>query len=276
MRIKKRVTELSIYVILGIFVFYWLFPLGMALLNSFKTNSELLTSIMSLPSSFSLDNYIRTFTRMNYFRSLFNTIFISVLSVVLIVFCSSLAGWKIQRTKTKLSKFLYGLFSMSMLIPFSSVMIPQFRLMQAMNLTNSLVGLSFVYVGLGVRMAIFLYSGFVKGVPLEIEESAAIDGANSFQTFFFIVFPLLKPITVTVTITNIVWIWNNFLLPLILISDSRQHTLLLSTSTLFGQYSNDWTAILSALVLTAIPIIIFYAFFQKTVIQGIGEGAIRG
>ena len=125
-------------------------------------------------------------------------------------------------------------------------------------------------------MAIFLYHGFVKGIPVELEEAAAIDGCSSLQTFFLIVFPLLKPITATIAITNVLWVWNDFLLPLIVLSDQKKYTLLLSTNTLFGQYSSDWTAILSALILAALPVIIFYAFFQKRILQGISDGAIKG
>jgi raffinose/stachyose/melibiose transport system permease protein len=125
-------------------------------------------------------------------------------------------------------------------------------------------------------MAIFLYHGFVKSIPEEIEESAVMDGCNSIQTFIYIVFPLLKPITMTICITNVLWIWNDFLLPLIAISDNKKYTLLLSTNTLFGQYSSDWTAILSALILAAIPVIIFYAFFQKSILKGIADGAMKG
>lgn len=125
-------------------------------------------------------------------------------------------------------------------------------------------------------MAIFLYHGFVKSIPVELEEAAAIDGCGPLRTFFRVVFPLLMPITATIAITNVLWVWNDFLLPLIVLSDQKKYTLLLSTNTLFGQYSRDWTAILSALILAALPVIVFYAFFQKKILQGISDGAIKG
>lgn len=155
-------------------------------------------------------------------------------------------------------------------------MIPLYRVTLMLKIKNSLLGLSLVYAGLGVSMAIFLYHGFVKGIPVELEEAASIDGCSSLQTFFIIILPLLKPITATVCITNVLWIWNDFLLPLIVISDNKKYTLLLSTNTLFGQYSSDWTAILSALILAALPVIIFYAFFQKQILKGISDGAVKG
>jgi len=248
----------------------------MALMNSFKSNRELLTNVMSWPTEWNLDNYIRTYEKMHYGRSFVNTVILAGLSVSLMILFSALAGWKLCRTKTRLSRFLLKLFIFSMLIPFSSIMIPLYKVTLALGIKNSLLGLSFVYAGLGVSMAIFLYHGFVKSIPTEMEEAAAIDGCGSLQTFFRIVLPMLKPITATITITNVLWVWNDFLLPLIVISDSKKYTLLLSTNTLFGQYSSDWTAILSALILAALPVIGFYAIFQKQILKGIADGAVKG
>ena len=127
-----------------------------------------------------------------------------------------------------------------------------------------------------LQAAIFLYHGFVNGIPRELEEAAAIDGCSPLQTFFRIVFPMLKPVTATICITNVLWIWNDFLLPLIILSDNKKYTLLLSTNTLFGQYSSDWSAILSALVIAALPVIVFYALLQKQILKGITDGAMKG
>ncbi len=276
MKKKRLIFNICVYTFLGIAAIICLLPLWMALVNSFKSNGELLTNVMSWPTEFRIENYSRTFDKMNYLRSLFNTIFLATLSVSVMIVFSALAGWKLCRTKTKLSSFILGLFIFSMLIPFSSIMIPLYKLVLILNIKNSLVGLSFIYAGMGVSMAIFLYHGFVKGIPVELEEAAAIDGCNAFQTFFYVVFPMLKPVTVTIAITNILWIWNDFLLPLIIISDNKKYTLLLSTNTLFGQYSSDWTAILSALILAALPVIVFYAIFQKNILKGISDGALKG
>lgn len=276
MKKKRLLSDVIVYGLLTVAALFTLFPLLMALMNSFKTNRELLTNVMSWPTEFNFDNYIRTFEKMHYGRSFANTVILAGLSVSLMILFSALAGWKLCRTKTRLSKFILNLFIFSMLIPFSSIMIPLYRVTLALDIKNSLVGLSLVYAGLGVSMAIFLYHGFVKGIPIEMEEAAAIDGCNSMQTFFKIVLPMLKPITATITITNVLWVWNDFLLPLIVISDSKKYTLLLSTNTLFGQYSSDWTAILSALILAALPVIVFYAIFQKQILKGISDGAVKG
>lgn len=276
MKKKNRIINIGVYVLLGIAALYTLFPLLMALMNSFKTNGELLSNVMSFPEVFHFENYVRTFEKMKYFRSLANTVLLAVVGVSMILLFSALAGWKLCRTKTKLSKVIFSFFIFSMLIPFSSIMIPLYKVTIAFHMKNSILGLAFVYAGLGVSMAVFLYHGFVKGIPTELEEAARIDGGNDRQIFFYIIMPLLKPITTTICITNVLWIWNDFLLPLIVLSDHKNYTLLLSTNTLFGQYSSDWTAILSALILAAIPVIIFYAVFQKQILKGIAEGAVKG
>ncbi len=276
MKTKKRIFGTAAYVFLSAAALVCLFPLWMALMNSFKTNGELLVNVMSLPRQLKLDNYIRTLDKMHYFRSLVNTVVLAVCGVGMMVLFSALAGWRLCRTKTKLSSFLFSLFVFSMLIPFSSIMIPLYRVVLSLGIKNSLLGLSLVYAGLGVSMAVFLYHGFVKGIPYELEEAAAIDGCGLFMTFFRVLMPLLTPITATVVITNVLWVWNDFLLPLIVVSRNEKYTLLLSTNTLFGQYQSDWTAILSALILAAVPMIVFYGLFQRRILQGIADGAVKG
>lgn len=276
MKIKQKAGNIIVNSILILLLIYWLFPLLIAILNSFKTNGELLTNVLSMPKELQFENYFRTFEKMNYARSLMNTVIVASIGVSLMILFSAMAGWRLARTKTKLSTFIFGLFVFSMLVPFSSIMIPLYKTMLMFKINNSLIGLGMVYVGLGVSMAIFLYHGFVKSIPREIEESALMDGCRPYQIFIYIIFPLLKPVTVTVCITNVLWIWNDFLLPLIALSNNEKYTLLLSTNTLFGQYSSDWTAILSALILAAIPVIVFYVIFQKSILKGIAEGATKG
>ncbi len=276
MKKKRRINNIIVYSLLGILLLFWLFPILMALMNSFKTNGELLTNVMSLPKSFNFDNYARTLDKMNYVRSFFNTILLTGLGVGMMILFSAMAGWRLCRTKTRLSTIIFSLFVFSMLIPFSSIMIPLYKVILTFHIKNSLIGLSFVYAGFGVSMAIFLYHGFIKGIPFELEEAAAIDGCGKLRTFFKIILPMLKPVTVAIGISNVLWVWNDFLLPLITLSDNKKYSLLLSTNILFGQYSSDWSAILSALILSAIPVIIFYAIFQKQILKGIGDGAVKG
>ncbi|MFT4145996.1 MAG: carbohydrate ABC transporter permease [Mobilitalea sp.] len=276
MKKKRRMNNLIVYSLLGILLLFWLFPILMALMNSFKTNGELLTNVMSLPKTINFDNYTRTLDKMNYIRSFLNTITLTGLGVGMMILFSAMAGWRLCRTKTRLSTFIFSLFVFSMLIPFSSIIIPLYKVILTFHIKNSLIGLSFVYAGFGVSMAIFLYHGFIKGIPYELEEAAAIDGCGKLLTFFKIILPMLKPVTVAIGISNVLWVWNDFLLPLITLSDNKKYSLLLSTNILFGQYSSDWSAILSALILSAIPVIIFYAIFQKQILKGIGDGAVKG
>ncbi|MDF2908972.1 MAG: sugar transporter permease [Herbinix sp.] len=276
MKRKRKINNIIIYTTLIILLFFWLFPLLMALINSFKSNRELLTNVMALPTTINLDNYLRTYEKMHYLRSFLNTLLLTSLGVGMMILFSAMAGWRLCRTKTKLSQIIFALFIFSMLIPFSSIMIPLYKVILAFHIKNSLIGLAFVYAGFGVSMAIFLYHGFIKGIPFELEEAAAIDGCSKIKIFYKIILPMLKPVTVAISISNVLWVWNDFLLPLISLSDNKKYSLLLSTNILFGQYSSDWSAILSALILSAIPVIIFYAIFQKQILKGIGEGAVKG
>ncbi len=276
MKKKRLINNLAVYTALILLLLLWLFPLFMALMNSFKSNGELLTNVMALPVTINFENYIRTFKKMHYLRSFLNTALLTILGVGMMILFSAMAGWRLCRTKTKLSSAIFALFVFSMLIPFSSIMIPLYKVILALHIKNSLVGLSFVYAGFGVSMAIFLYHGFVKGIPFELEEAAAMDGCGKLKTFFRIILPMLKPVTVAISISNVLWVWNDFLLPLITLSDNKKYSLLLSTNILFGQYSSDWSAILSALILSAIPVIIFYAVFQRQILKGIGDGAVKG
>jgi len=248
----------------------------MAALNSFKSKAELFTNIIAFPTELNLDNYVRSYKKMNYFRSFLNTSIIAAVGVGGITVFASLAGWALCRTKTKLSKLIFSLFVFSMLIPFNSIMMPLYRMAQILHVDNSKLGLALIYIGLGVGMAVFMYHGFVKGIPYEIEEASYIDGCNRLQVFFKIVFPMLGNITATVAIMNLLWMWNDFLLPLIMLSSNENYTLLLSTNMLFGQYSSDWPAILSALVMAVIPIILVYVLLQKKIIKGAVDSAVKG
>jgi len=203
-------------------------------------------------------------------------VIVSAIGIGGIVFCASLAGYKLSRTSGKVSNFLFFLFVASMLVPFHSIMIPLTRMAKELHVQGTSYGLGVIYIGLGVNMAVFLYHGFVKTIPRELEESAEIDGCHPFQTFFQIIFPLLLPITVTIAILDFLWIWNDFLLPLLMLTDENSYTLIISTNKLFGEYHKEWSLILAALVLTAIPVVLIFIFFQHFIMQGIVEGAVKG
>jgi raffinose/stachyose/melibiose transport system permease protein len=250
-------------------------PIGIALLNSFKTDGEIYRNIIALPDVWSFDNYMTAFQRTNYLKSLTNTIKLVLMSISGLVMISALAGYKLARTKTKLSKIIFIMFMLSMMIPFHSIMITLLKVARDLRVQGSLWGLSLIYMGLGAPMAIFLYHGFTKGIPIEIEEAALIDGCNPFQLFFRVVMPLLAPITSTVVILNTLWIWNDFLLPLLMLTDVKTHTILLATRSFFGTYTNEWGKILATLILAMLPIFTLYLLLQKFIVKGIAEGAIK-
>ncbi|WP_374121353.1 carbohydrate ABC transporter permease [Paenibacillus sp. LHD-117] len=272
----KRLSSASILFVLALGGVVAFFPIYMAIVNSLKTQGEMFASFTSLPTKLHWENYANAFEQVNLLKSTFNSVSLSVLGIGGIIFCASLAGYKLSRTAGKISNAIFFLFVASMLVPFHSIMIPLTRMAKALEAQGSLWGLSLIYIGLGVNMAIFLYHGFVKSIPRELEEAAKIDGCGEFQTYFRIIFPLLLPITVTIAILDFLWIWNDFLLPLLMLTDMEKYTLILSTNTLFGEYNKEWSLILAALVLTAIPVLIIFAIFQRFIMAGIAEGAVKG
>ncbi|MBT2288785.1 carbohydrate ABC transporter permease [Paenibacillus albidus] len=275
MRLRKPVSLLiTLFLCVGGVISF--FPIYLALINSLKTQGEMFASFLSLPTQLHFENYTQAFNKINLLNSTLNSVIVSVIGIGGIIFCAALAGYKLSRTGGRLSALIFSLFIASMLVPFHSIMIPLTRMAKTLHVSGTTYGLAIVYIGLGVNMAIFLYHGFVKSIPRELEEAARIDGCGEFQTFFRIIFPLLLPITVTIAILDFLWIWNDFLLPLLMLTDSTKYTLILSTNTLFGEYNKEWSLILAALVLTAIPVIVIYAFFQKFIMQGIAEGAVKG
>ncbi len=266
-----------IFIILAIYAVFSLFPVYMGLLNAFKTDGEMLNNIMAMPTKFLFTNFVDAYHKIDFLKSLINTFLVAIVGVSGMIFFGSMAGYKLARTNSKLSRFMFGLFVMSMLIPFHSIMITLTKIAKYTHVQGSTYGLGFIYIGLGVPMAIFLYHGFVKSIPYELEEAAIIDGCGHFKVYLHIIFPLLRPITATVAILNLLWIWNDFLLPLLMITDSDNYTILLSINMLFGQYNNnDWTAILASLILSMLPIVTIYLLLQKHIVRGISDGAIKG
>jgi raffinose/stachyose/melibiose transport system permease protein len=269
----KRTFALEIIGIILAIIF--LIPFYFVIINSVKSFAEILIDAASWPKEVLFSNYTKVWEVINFPRAFWNSLVITVLSNVGLVVISSMAAWKMVRTPGKFSKILFILFVSAMVIPFQTVMIPLMKLGGALNLTNSIPGLVIMYFGFGVPLSLFLYHGFVKTVPIEIEESARMDGCSQFGVFWRIVFPLLKPITVTVIILNTLWIWNDFLLPLLVLQDAELRTIPLATSSFFAQYTKQWDMGLAALVLGITPVIIFFLFLQKHIIKGIAQGSIK-
>lgn len=272
----KVILKVIAFVFLIFLAFFFLFPIAMGIINSLKTEAEMFRNVLALPIPPRWGNYEYIIYEVNIFRHFLNNVIVSVVAVTGITICSSLAGYKLSRTPGKLSKIIFFMMMSSMLIPFHSIMFPLIRVTQVLGIQDFLITLPLIYVGLGVNFAIFLYHSFTKNVPREIEEAALIDGCNQFQSFYKVVFPLMLPITSTLIILNVLWTWNDFLLPLVIINRYQNYTLVLMASLYFSTFRIDWSYILAILTLTSMPMIIFYLVFQKYIIKGISEGAIKG
>lgn len=275
---RKKIKQGLLYAIMALVAVYTLFPIYFLFVNSFKSQKEIVASPISLPASFDFTYLKNAAEQIKLGESVINTLVITVAAVALIVLVSSLTAWMMVRNKTKGSNFLFLCFTAAMLIPFQSVMYPLVSLMENLGLKNT-GGLILMYGGFGLSMTVFLYHGFFKSVPLSLEEAAVIDGANIFQLFFRIVFPLVKPVTATVVITNAMWVWNDYLLPFLIIGNNDSKTLTLSlyyAKSLSGQYGNPWELIFPAVLICVVPILVMFIFLQRNIIEGIAAGAVKG
>lgn len=259
----------------------YMIPFYLMFINSFKSRREIFSNTTALPSEWNFSNYLSAIERMDMINAFTNSLIITTASILLIVLFSSMAAWTLARTKTKTSKIIFYIFISAMIVPFQAVMLPLVKWMGMIKIESinfSMVGthygLIFMYIGFGSSMSIFLYHGFINNIPLEVEEAAIIDGCNKWQIYRKIVFPLLKPITVTVMVLNGIWIWNDFLLPFLTIN-GKISTIPLAMNSFFGAFSKQWELAMAALILAIIPIIIFYFFVQKYIIKGIAQGSIK-
>lgn len=274
---RNSLSGISLYFFLSIFAIYTLSPLYFLLVNSFKGQNEIIKNPLSLPSAINFSYLSKAMGEIHFAKAFIITFIITASSVALILIVSSLAAWTMVRNKTRLSNFVFMIFVAAMLVPFQAIMYPLISMFDNLGLKN-IGGLIIMYGGFGLSMSVFLYHGFIKGVPQGIEEASLIDGANIFQTFFLVVFPLMKSTTVTVIILNSMWIWNDYLLPFLVIGNSDTKTLTLElyfARILAGQYGNPWELIFPAVLVSIIPIVIVFLFLQKYIVKGISDGAIK-
>ncbi len=265
------------FIILIIISIIFIAPIILVLMNSFKGKLYVSNEPFALPNaeSFSgLSNYINGIQKINFFSAFFVSLFVTVFSVILIILATSMCAWFITRIKTWYTKLLYVLFAFAMIVPFQMVMYPMSQVANMLSLDNML-GIVIIYLGFGAGLSVFLFAGFVKSVPVEIEEAAMIDGCGPMRTFFLVDFPILRPSAITVAILNAMWIWNDYLLPTLILSNTR--TLPMAIQYLRGGYGSiDMAAMMAMLVLAIIPIIIFYFVCQKYIIKGVMAGAVKG
>ena len=268
------------FVILIVVAIAVLAPIFLVLMNSFKGKAFISTEPFAWPSADSfagLDNYLGGIEKINFFTAFGVSLFITVFSVAFIVLCTSMCAWFIVRVKAWYTSLLYLLCAFSMIVPFQMVMYPMTQVANMLFLDN-MFGIIFIYLGFGAGLSVFMFTGFCKSIPLEIEEAAMIDGCGTLRTYFMIVFPILKPTAITVAILNTMWIWNDYLLPtLILGSDPNIRTLPMAIQYLRGGYGAiDMGAMMAMIVLAIIPVVIFYLTCQKYIIKGVVAGAVKG
>ena len=272
---KKKWSSAVWQILLVLFTLVFLSPMIYMVLNSFKPYSQMLKDPWGLPNTLFLDNYIKAFTQMKFFQSLYNSAGITIVSVFLIVVLGGLAAYPITRFDNRLTRFLSVYFLIGYMVPTQVLIVQIFSVMKKMHLINTKTGLILVYAA-GVSFAVFMYQGFIRSMPVDMEESALIDGARPWQMFWKVVFPLLKPASATLIIFQTMWIWNDFVLSSLFLSSRKNLTLLLELHQCIGEFSLDWSVMLAIMCIVMFPMLVFYLLMQKQIIAGMTAGAVKG
>ena len=281
-KIKKYSTGSTVLTIVFVLIsLLWLMPIIEVVINSFKSNEYINLDPFALPSSetfVGMSNYKEGLTFGNYpfLKSAGYTVFISVASTILILLCCSMAAWYIARVQSTFANVFYYLCLFSMIVPFQMVMYPLVGVADQLKL-NTPWTIPIIYLGFGAGLAIFMFVGFVKGLPLEIEEAAAIDGCGPIRTFFSVVLPMLKPTLISVGILELMWVWNDYLLPYLVLDITKYRTISIHVQYLKGSFGTvDLGATMAVIMMAILPIIIVYLFCQKHIIKGVAAGAVKG
>ena len=274
---KRRLGLILIEIIVVIVGIIYIYPVFLMFMNSVKPFREVVTDVIALPTRLAWENYSYVIDKMNYWSLFSNNVIITVIGIAGIVFFSSFTAYILDRRQNKYTKFIHTLVITPMLIPFQTIMITLLKVMNVLHLSGSIWGLGIQYWGFGIPMATFIYFNFLITIPHEIDESAKIDGASTIRTFFSVIFPLLKNVTITVVVLDVMWIWNDFLLPLLMVnSNSKTKTLVLSAYTFVGQFNTQWQYAMTAMVLAIVPSIIVFVLLQKYIVEGVVAGAVKG
>ena len=277
-RQKSKLSNTLIFLVLSVLSALFLSPMLIVFINSLKGKFFISETPFVLPNKetfVQLENYTSGIEKIGFFNAAGWSLFITVCSVVVIILFTSMTAWFITRVKNKFTNLLYYIFAFSMIVPFQMVMFTMTKVANVLHLDNP-IGIVFIYLGFGTGLSVFMFSGFVKSIPLELEEAAMIDGCNPLMTFFRVVMPVLKPISVTVGILNTMWIWNDYLMPYLVIG-TEYKTIPIAIQYLKGGYGSiDMGAMMAMLVLAIIPIVIFYLTCQKYIIEGVVAGAVKG
>lgn len=276
---KRKIKDvIGFLVVIFLFLLYMI-PFFMVLLNSFKQKRDIIKNPFSFVTErgFTVANYVKAFEKMQFVKAFGNSLFITGLSTLLVIVLSSMVAFYFTRAKNKFSTIFFALMAASMIIPFQAIMIPLVSIYgSGLNILNHRLTLVFMHTGFAMSMSVFIYQGFIKsGIPVSLEEAAYLDGCTKVQTFFKVVFPLLKPTTATLVILNVLAFWNDYLLPSLVLGKKELYTLPLSTYSFYGTYSSDYGVIMAALALTVAPILVLYLFLQRQIIDGVVAGAVK-
>lgn len=267
----------AVFFITLIVLLLFMVPFFVLVLNSFKTTNEFITAPFALPEKFSLDNFSVAINRMNFWSSLRNTAVITVLAVAVNMLIGSMTGYFFARKRWKINKIIFGAFLASMVAPFQVYMIPLVKIYAGwLGLSNNLLIVSYIAVGLNLPFAVFLYKGFAEGIPEELDEAARIDGCSFTGTFFSIILPLLKPIIITVTVFVAMGVWNDFLMSSLFLTKQGTKTLAIAIKTFLTNHTAEYAPMMAGLLLSILPVLAFYLFGQKYIIEGVVAGSVKG
>ena len=274
-KINLRLGKKAIWLTGAILSVAYVMPFFLVFVNAFKTNLDIIQDPLAFPTKLNWDNFQQAIQKMNFFVSLTNSLIVTILAVSILIIFSSMLAYFLARNNNKFTKTTFFLLVASMIVPFQALMIPFSAIFAGFVKWNNIASLIFFYLGFGVALSTFLYHGFISNIPMELDEAAAIDGASDFTIFWRIIFPMLRPVTATVAIINSLWIWNDFLLPRLVLTQQKNQTLPLSTYLFYGQYETNYGQAMAGLVLAVLPIIVLYIFLQRQFISGISSGAVK-
>lgn len=272
---KRKILAIVGYVILSIIAFCYIYPVLIVFMNSFKTSSEIRTSSLGLPENIYLGNYITAWVKGNFGRAFLNSVVVTGLSLLLIYILNIITAYPFARMHFKGKKALYFIFLSGIMFPIQMAIIPLFRIITKMHLVNNPLGLVFVYTAFSLPMGIMIISNFLQATPMELEEAAVMDGCGTMRMLFQIILPVIKPAVTTVLIINSINIWNDLLLPIIVLTTKDSKTMPAGLMYFSGQYSTQWEFVTAAVVLISLPMVVFYLIMQKDIVDGLAAGAVK-
>ncbi len=274
--VEKNNKNIIYYLILIPIFIIFVTPIYMVLINSFKTFEEIFMNPFGMSTQPNVENYIEAWNVLDLISAFKNSVIITVFSMGGEIILSSMAAYWITRRKTRFHKILYSVLVAAMVVPFPALMISELQVWSFIGLNNTLAGLIMCYYGFGTPFAVFLYHGFIKSIPVDVEEAAYVDGASTFGVFFRIVLPMLGPTTATLCVLHSLWFWNDYLLPLIMLQRRELRTIPLAISFLFDQFNSKWDLAMAAIMLAIVPALIIFLIFQKYIVKGVAAGAVKG